>query len=166
MAKVHRVLDAQLGAKWRDRFELFEDVPVAAAGIGQVHKGIWTDGREVAVKIQYPGADEALRADLKLIRRFSWVVKQIAPRADVDRLISEIAESLEVELDYRREADYQRAFAKAFAGEDKFRVPAVVASAPKIIVSEWLAGRRLSAIIADGTPDERDAVCALLSSSP
>ncbi|HEU4362202.1 MAG TPA: AarF/UbiB family protein [Mycobacterium sp.] len=161
-AKVHRVLDAQLGTKWRERFESFEDVPVAAASIGQVHRGVWKDGREVAVKIQYPGADEALRADLKLIQRFSWVIKQIVPRADVDRLVAEISESLEAELDYREEAEHQRAFAKAFAGEDKFRVPAVVASAPKVIVSEWMEGRRLSAIIAGGTAAERNSVCTLL----
>src|SRR6185437_4371192 len=69
---------------------------------------------------------------------------------------------IEAELDYRREADYQRAFAKTFAGDQKFFVPAVVASAPKVIISEWTEGRRLSAIIAEGTPAERNSVCALL----
>ncbi|OHV05675.1 ABC1 kinase family protein [Mycobacterium talmoniae] len=161
-AKVHRVLDAQLGTKWRERFQSFDDKPVASASIGQVHQGIWKDGRRVAVKVQYPGADEALRADLKLIQRFSWVAKQVMPRADVDRLVSEVSERIEAELDYRLEADYQRAFAKAFAGDPKFSVPAVVASAPKVIISEWMEGRRLSKIIADGTPDERDSACALL----
>ena len=67
-AKVHRVLDAQLGTKWRNRFASFDDTPVASASIGQVHKAVWSDGREVAVKIQYPGADEALRADLKTMQ--------------------------------------------------------------------------------------------------
>lgn len=161
-AKVHRVLDAQLGTKWRQRFESFDDTPVASASIGQVHRGIWNDGREVAVKVQYPGADEALRADLKLIQRFSWLAKQIVPRADVDRLVSEVSERIEAELDYRQEADYQRAFAKAFANDQKFFVPAVVASAPKVIISEWAEGRRLSTIIAEGTQEERDSVCALL----
>ncbi|MGH3531571.1 MAG: ABC1 kinase family protein [Mycobacterium sp.] len=161
-AKVHRVLDAQLGTKWRERFQSFDDNPVASASIGQVHKGIWKDGSEVAVKIQYPGADEALRADLKLIQRLSWLAKQIAPRADVGRLVSEVREHIEAELDYRQEADNQRAFAKAFAGDPKFFVPAVVASAPKVIISQWMQGRRLSKIIADGTRDERDSVCALL----
>ncbi|MCV7380198.1 ABC transporter ATP-binding protein [Mycobacterium alsense] len=161
-AKVHRVLDAQLGTRWRERFESFDDTPVASASIGQVHKGTWKDGREVAVKVQYPGADEALRADLKLIQRFSWVAKQIVPRAEVDRLVSEVSERIEAELDYRQEAEYQRAFAKAFAGDQKFAVPAVIASAPKVIVSEWMEGRRLSAIIAAGARGERDAVCALL----
>ena len=160
--KVHRVLDAQLGTKWRGRFRSFDDTPAASASIGQVHRAVWNDGREVAVKIQYPGADEALRADLKLIQRFSWIAKQVVPGADVDRLVSEIHDTIEAELEYRKEADNQRAFAKAFAGDPKFAVPAVVASAPKVVVSEWIEGRRLSAIIASGTQAERDAAAALL----
>ena len=83
--KVHRVLDAQLGTKWRDRFSSFDDTPVASASIGQVHKAVWSDGRDVAVKIQYPGADEALRADLKTMQRMVGVVKQLSPGADVAR---------------------------------------------------------------------------------
>ncbi|OBJ68338.1 AarF/UbiB family protein [Mycobacterium sp. 1274756.6] len=161
-AKVHRVLDGQLGTRWRDRFESFDDTPVAAASIGQVHRAVWKDGRQVAVKIQYPGADEALRADLKMIKRFSWVFKQVVPGADVDRLIAEVSDTLEAELDYRDEADNQRTFAKAYAGDEKFFVPAIVASAPKVIVSEWSEGRRLSSIIADGTADERNDACARL----
>ncbi|WP_024441619.1 AarF/ABC1/UbiB kinase family protein [Mycobacterium sp. UM_WGJ] len=161
-AKVHRVLDAQLGTKWRERFASFDDTPAASASIGQVHRAVWKDGREVAVKIQYPGADEALRADLKLIQRFNWVAKQVVPGADVDRLVSEINDTLEAELEYRQEADNQRAFAKAYADDPKFFVPAVIASAPKVIVSEWIDGRRLSEIIKSGTKEERDSACALL----
>ncbi len=82
-SKVHRVLDGQLGTKWRERFSSFNDTPVASASIGQVHKAIWSDGREVAVKIQYPGADEALRADLKTMQRMVGVLKQLSPGADV-----------------------------------------------------------------------------------
>lgn len=161
-AKVHRVLDAQLGTKWRQRFQFFDDDPVASASIGQVHEGVWNDGRRVAVKVQYPGADEALRADLKLIQRFTWIFKQLAPRAEVDRLVAEITEHIDAELDYREEAEHQRAFAKAFAGDPKFCVPAVVASSPKVIISEWMEGRRLSGIIAEGSQEERDSACALL----
>ena len=81
--KVHRVLDGQLGTRWRERFASFDDAPKASASIGQVHKAVWHDGREVAVKIQYPGADEALRADLKTMKRLVSVFKQVAPGADV-----------------------------------------------------------------------------------
>lgn len=155
-AKVHRVLDGQLGTKWRDRFASFDDQPVASASIGQVHKAIWSDGREVAVKIQYPGADEALRADLKTIQRLVGVFKQLAPGADVQGVVDELIERTELELDYRLEADNQRAFATAYADHPHFKVPAVVASAPKVVIAEWMDGVPMSAIIREGTAEQRD----------
>ena len=154
--KVHRVLAGQLGTKWRERFASFDDTPVAAASIGQVHKGVWADGREVAIKIQYPGADEALRADLKTLRRMTGVLKQLAPGADVQAVVDELIDRTEMELDYRLEANNQRAFAKAYEGHPHFFIPRIVGSAPKVVVSEWIDGKLMSAIIRDGTPDERD----------
>ncbi|HVK23105.1 MAG TPA: AarF/UbiB family protein, partial [Actinokineospora sp.] len=67
----HRQLALQLGRSWADRFAEFDDTPAAAASIGQVHKAVWHDGRTVAVKVQYPGADEALLSDLRQLQRFS-----------------------------------------------------------------------------------------------
>jgi len=154
--KVHRVLDGQLGTKWRARFTSFDDTPVASASIGQVHRGVWSDGREVAVKIQYPGADEALRADLKTMRRMTSMLKQLAPGADVQAVVDELIERTEMELDYRLEANNQRAFAKAYEGHPHFLVPHVVGSAPKVMVSEWTVGKSMAEIIRAGTPDERD----------
>lgn len=155
-AKVHRVLDGQLGTKWRSRFASFDDTPVASASIGQVHKGVWSDGREVAVKIQYPGADEALRADLKTMQRMVSVFKQLAPGADIQGVVDELIERTEMELDYRLEADNQRAFAKAYQDDPHFVVPHVVASSPKVMITEWIDGKPMAQIIRDGTVDERD----------
>jgi predicted unusual protein kinase regulating ubiquinone biosynthesis (AarF/ABC1/UbiB family) len=155
-AKVHRVLDAQLGTKWRDRFASFDDRPIASASIGQVHKAVWADGREVAVKIQYPGADEALRADLKTMQRMVSVLKQLSPGADVEGVVDELIERTEMELDYRLEADNQRAFAKAYRDHPHFVVPAVVASAPKVVIAEWIDGIPMSVIIREGTQEQRD----------
>src|ERR1700754_1742550 len=150
-AKVHRVLDGQLGTKWRERFASFNDTAVASASIGQVHKAVWSDGREVAVKIQYPGADEALRADLKTMQRMVGVVKQLAPGADVQGVVDELIERTEMELDYRLEADNQRAFAKAYRDHPHLAVPGVVASAPKVVIQEWIQGIPMADIIRDGT---------------
>jgi len=154
--KVHRVLDAQLGTTWRDRFTSFDDEPVASASIGQVHKGVWLDGRDVAVKIQYPGADEALRADLKTMRRLTSMLKQLAPGADVQSVVDELIDRTEMELDYRLEANNQRAFAKAYEGHPRFAIPHVIGSAPKVVVSEWIEGKPLAEIIRSGSPEERD----------
>jgi predicted unusual protein kinase regulating ubiquinone biosynthesis (AarF/ABC1/UbiB family) len=154
--KVHRVLDAQLGTKWRERFSSFEDTPVASASIGQVHRAVWSDGRDVAVKIQYPGADEALRADLKTMQRMVKVLKQLSPGADVQGVVDESIERTEMELDYRLEADNQRAFAKAYEGHPDFVIPHIVASAPKVVIQEWIEGIPMSVIIREGTPEQRD----------
>lgn len=161
-AKVHRVLDQQLGTKWRERFQTFDDKAVASASIGQVHKAVWADGREVAVKIQYPGADEALRADLKTMQRMVGVLKQLSPGADVQGVVDELIERTEMELDYRLEADNQRAFAKAYAGHPEFVVPRVVASAPKVVIQEWIEGIPLSHIIREGTQEQRDLMATRL----
>ncbi|MBO0677610.1 AarF/ABC1/UbiB kinase family protein [Mycolicibacterium sp. S2-37] len=155
-AKVHRVLDAQLGTKWRERFASFDDTPIASASIGQVHKAVWGDGREVAVKIQYPGADEALRADLKTMQRMVGVLRQLSPGADVEGVVDELIERTEMELDYRLEAENQRAFAKAYRDHPHFTVPAVVASAPKVVIAEWIEGIPMSHIIRNGTQEQRD----------
>src|SRR5699024_2970813 len=155
-AQVHRVLDQQLGTGWRERFASFDDSPAAAASIGQVHRAVWADGREVAVKVQYPGADAALRSDLKQLRRLAPVFKPFAAGTDVKALIDELAARTEEELDYRIEADRQRAFAAAYADDPAVVIPRVVASSPQVVVTEWLEGTPLSQVVADGDQDTRN----------
>ena len=75
--------------KWRERFRHFDDQPAAAASIGQVHRATWRDGRDVAVKIQYPGAATALMADLNQLARFARVFAALFPGMDVKPLIAE-----------------------------------------------------------------------------
>jgi predicted unusual protein kinase regulating ubiquinone biosynthesis (AarF/ABC1/UbiB family) len=162
-ATVHRVLDEQFGKLWTERFRSFDDVPAAAASIGQVHRAVWADGREVAVKLQYPGAGAALLSDLTQLTRLAWLFARISPGLEVKPLIAEIKERVLEELDYSLEADAQRTFAAAFAGDPQIAVPRVVASAPKVLVSEWMEGRPLSSIIASGTQPERDEAGTLLA---
>jgi predicted unusual protein kinase regulating ubiquinone biosynthesis (AarF/ABC1/UbiB family) len=160
---VHAVLSQQLGGRWRERFREFDDQPAAAASIGQVHRATWRDGRDVAVKIQYPGAGTALMADLNQLARFARLFAALFPGMDVKPLIAELKARVVEELDYGLEADAQRTFAAAYAGDAQIAVPRVVASAPKVIVSEWLEGMPLSRVIASGTRDERDRAGILLA---
>ncbi|WP_243789790.1 AarF/ABC1/UbiB kinase family protein [Saccharopolyspora gloriosae] len=160
---VRRVLEQQLGRAWRDRFAEFDDVPAAAASIGQVHRAVWHDGRDVAVKIQYPGAGEALRSDLRQLSRFSRLFQSLAPGAEIKPLLAELQDRMVEELDYRTEADNQRAFAAAFDGDENVLIPKVVASAPQVIVTEWVAGTPFSTIIADGDQRQRDEAGRLLA---
>ncbi len=161
--QTHRVLAEQLGRSWVGRFAHFDDEPAAAASIGQVHRATWHDGREVAVKVQYPGADEALRSDLRQLQRFSRLFQAFVPGTDVKPLLAELAERMDEELDYLAEADNQRAFVKAFEGDPEFLIPRVVASAPRVVVTEWATGTPLAEIIANGDAATRNLAGRLLA---
>ncbi len=129
----------------------------ALASIGQVHKGRWHDGREVAVKVQYPRAGEALRSDLRQLARVARSIGPLVPGLDVKPLVAEMQARMEEELDYDLEASAQRAFAAAYAGDPDIVVPDVVAHGPATLVTEWLdSTSSLAKVIAEGTQEERD----------
>ncbi len=117
--RVHRVLDEQFGRNWRKHFLDFDDEPAAAASIGQVHRGVWHDGRTVAVKVQYPGADVAVQTDLKQLQRFSRLFNLVVPGLEARELIAEVRQRMIEELDYRSEAEHQRRFAAALADDPR-----------------------------------------------
>ncbi|MER6952639.1 AarF/ABC1/UbiB kinase family protein [Streptomyces sp. NPDC000618] len=160
---VHSVLAERLGEDWSELFLEFDDKPAAAASIGQVHRAVWHDGREVAVKVQYPGAGEALLSDLNQLSRFARLLGPLIPGMDVKPLISELKDRVSEELDYSLEAQAQHAHAEEFADDPDFAVPAVVHQRDQILVTEWMDGVPLSEVIADGTREQRDRAGQLLS---
>jgi len=162
-ASVHRVLTGELGADWRGRFRSFEDVPAAAASIGQVHRAVWADGSVVAVKIQYPGAGKALLSDLRQLSRVARMFSVLSPGLDVKPLLAELEARVSEELDYRLEARSQKTFAEAYDGDSEIRIPHVVAGSERVLVSEWMDGTPLSAIIAAGSREQRDRASLLLA---
>ena len=156
-ATVHHVLATELGTSWRSKLVEFDDDPAAAASIGQVHRGRWSDGREVAVKVQYPGAGEALMADLRQISRVARTFGSMVPGIDIKPLVAELQARVAEELDYSLEAEAQQAFADTFRDDPEFLVPAVVAHTDKVLVTEWLDSRSsLARLIAEGTQEERN----------
>ncbi|MEU1393068.1 MULTISPECIES: AarF/UbiB family protein [unclassified Nonomuraea] len=156
VATVHKVLAEQLGDDWRKHFLSFDDRPTAAASIGQVHKAVWNDGREVAVKIQYPGAGKALLGDFTQLARLGKMFGALLPGLDMKALLAELRERIAEELDYLREAEAQHAFALEYNGDPDFHVPDVVAANEMVLVSEWMDGTPLSRVITEGSKEERD----------
>ena len=160
-AVVHRVLDESFPAGWRHLFAAFDDRPVAAASIGQVHRAVWRDGTAVAVKVQYPGAAQALVADVGMLDRLAPAVRLAAPGLDARSLFAELRDRLADEVDYVLEADAQTAFADAFAGDADIVVPEVLVVEDRVLITRWLDGTPLAQVIAGGCQQDRDR-CGLL----
>ncbi|OEV05919.1 ABC1 kinase family protein [Streptomyces oceani] len=160
---VRSVLVEQLGEDWPKLFREFRDEPAAAASIGQVHRGIWHDGREVAVKVQYPGAGEALISDFAQLARFSRLLGPLIPGMDIKPLVRELQDRVTEELDYGLEAAAQRAYAAEYRDDPDVFVPDVLHESERVLVTEWVAGIPLAQVIAEGGQAERDRAGQLLA---
>src|SRR5436190_4652391 len=154
-----RVIEREYGEKLDDVFETFDPVPIAAASIGQVYRARLDDGRTVAVKVQYPGVAEAVRADMQNLGMILRLMKSVAPGPDVRSVAEEIRERIGEELDYELEASNQRAMARAFRGHPFIVVPEVVTSLSRerVVVSELVSGRG-SEEFKQLPQDERDRI--------
>jgi predicted unusual protein kinase regulating ubiquinone biosynthesis (AarF/ABC1/UbiB family) len=154
---VEPVLRDGLGPDWRRQLPHLDEDACAAASIGQVHRGQWHDGTDVAVKVQYPGVREALAADLRALSWSTRAMSLVARGASLPPLVSEIRVRLLEELDYLHEARVQRAFADAYADDDEVAVPSVLHAAPRVLVQTWMNGVPL-ALLADEPQNIRDSI--------
>ncbi len=141
--QMRRVIEEDLDEPISDVFSSFDEEPIAAASIGQVYRAtLGKDGREVAVKVQYPGVASAVRADLQNLDMILRLLKRMTPGLDVKAIAEEINERIVEELDYELEAQNQRALARIFAGHPFIVVPDVVSSLSRerVLVSEFVRG--------------------------
>jgi predicted unusual protein kinase regulating ubiquinone biosynthesis (AarF/ABC1/UbiB family) len=140
--QMRRVIEDDLEEPIGGVFASFDEEPIAAASIGQVYHARLHDGREVAVKVQYPGVAAAVRADLQNLELIMRVLRRMTPRLDVKAMAEEIRERIAEELDYELEAQNQRSLARIFAGHPFIFVPDVVTelSRERVLVSEFVQG--------------------------
>jgi predicted unusual protein kinase regulating ubiquinone biosynthesis (AarF/ABC1/UbiB family) len=145
---MRKVMESELGAPLDEVFEAFDPEPVAAASIGQVYRARLPDGRDVAVKVQYPGVAQAVRADMQNLGIILRLMKRIAPGLDVKSTAEEIRARIGDELDYELEAQHQRTLARIFKGHPFIVVPAVVSSlcSERVLVTEYVTGLGFDAI--------------------
>jgi predicted unusual protein kinase regulating ubiquinone biosynthesis (AarF/ABC1/UbiB family) len=142
--EMRRVLEDELEAPLDQLFAEFDQEPIAAASIGQVYRARLTDGREVAVKVQYPRVAAAVRSDLKNLGMILRLARGIAPGIDPKALGDEIRRRIEEELDYELEAQNQRTLARIYRGHPFIVVPEVVTalSRERVLVTEYVRGAR------------------------
>ena len=140
--KVKDVLEEEWEEEPESLFESFEQEAAAAASIGQVHRAVLPDGRQVAVKIQYPGVAQAHRADMQNAGMIMRLAKALVPGLDAKAAAGELKERVLEELDYEYEGQNQRTFARAYRGHPFIYVPDVVSrlSRNRVLVTEWVDG--------------------------
>jgi predicted unusual protein kinase regulating ubiquinone biosynthesis (AarF/ABC1/UbiB family) len=141
--QMSRVIEEDLEAPIDEIFSSFEKEPIAAASIGQVYRAtLAEDGREVAVKVQYPGVAGAVRADMQNLGMIMSLLKRMTPGLNVKAITAEVRERIEEELDYELEAGNQRSLARIYAGHPFIVVPEVIGSLSRerVLVSEFVSG--------------------------
>merc|ERR1712086_415970 len=148
-SQLNQVLTSELGVNWREQLAEFDQQPIAAASIGQVH-----DGTAVAVKVQYPGVGESIRSDLRSLEQLATMTGILPDKLYAANIVRVASEELADECRYTREAEFQTKFREVANGWDGFRVPAVIPelSSDKVLTSEWVYGEPLGSVCKQTTP--------------
>jgi len=160
---IEKVVTQDLGGALSTHFADFDQEPIAAASIGQVHRATTRDGRDVAVKVQYPGIAEAIHADMKNLRLALRLLNVIAPGINTGAIADEIRDRISEELDYELEASNQRAMARAYRDHPFIYVPQVIGDLcrERVLVMDFVEGERF-AEVRQRTAAERDRIGEIL----
>jgi len=157
--EMSRVMREELGESPSQAFAELDPAPIAAASIGQVYRGRLHDGRDVAIKVQYPGVNDAVRADMQNLGMLMRLAKRITPQMDVKAVTDEIRARIIEELDYELEASNHRTLARLYRGHPFIYIPPVVTEMcrERIIVTEYVEGDRFEQLTS-GTQEERNRI--------
>ncbi len=157
---VDQVIREELGSSPETLFENFEKNSFAAASIGQVHRATLSNGQQVAVKVQYPGIEQAFEADFKNATLMGQISKIILRGMNVDEVVDELRDRLVEECDYALEAKNQHDFALAFSADSDIVIPDIVAShsAKRVLTSEFMVGERFHTYVKTASQQERNRI--------
>ena len=158
-AQLRDVLDAEWGKNWLGRFAKFNPRPIAAASIGQVHRATMKDGREIAIKVQYPGVKESIDADVDNVATLLRISGLFPEHLDISGLLEEAKRQLHEEADYAREAQQMMAYGTMLAGEDGFIVPQMVEefSTDRVLAMDFIPGAPIETL-EEASQEERNRV--------
>lgn len=162
-AQLQQVLNAEWGPDWRRRFVHFDPRPLAAASIGQVHRARLPDGRELAIKVQYPGVAASIDADVDNVATLLRLSNLLPSSLDIAPLLEEAKRQLHEEADYVREAAQMRHYRELLAGDPQFLVPAPVdaLTTTRVLAMDYVAGRAIDTL-AQAPQEQRDALLTAL----
>lgn len=156
--QLRRVLDSEWGPDWRRRFSRFNATPIAAASIGQVHRATLPDGRELAIKVQYPGVRESIDSDVDNVATLLRVSGVLPRELDLAPLLTEAKRQLHEEADYEREAAQMTRFADWLDGHTDYVVPRPLPelTTARVLAMDFIDGIPIEAL-ADAPQEQRDA---------
>lgn len=148
-AQLNKVLAAEWGGDWRKTFASFDATPIAAASIGQVHRATLHDGRQLAIKVQYPGVASSIDADVDNVATLLRMSGLLPPALDISALLAEAKRQLHEEADYRREAAQMQRYRTLLADDPAFIMPAPLdkLSGERVLAMDFIAARPIETLI-------------------
>lgn len=157
------LLKTEWGADWRRRFSHFEASPIAAASIGQVHRATLPDGRNLAIKVQYPGVRESIDADVDNVATLLRISSLLPAELNLQPLLDEAKRQLAEEADYIREGTQMRRFASLLAGDDRYVVPRLeeALTTSRVLAMSFVEGKAVETLV-DAPQETRDIAIAHL----
>ena len=161
--QLQQVLNREWGLPWRPRFRQFNATPIAAASIGQVHRATTHDGRDLAIKVQYPGVADSIDADVDNVATLLRVSGLLPAALDIAPLLTAAKEQLAREADYGREADYLQRYGRLLADDPRLVVPSFDPefSTDRVLAMSFVAGKPIESL-EDAAQDVRDTAVAEL----
>ncbi len=164
LGQIAKVLGQECGDNWQSQFQRFDFTPIAAASIGQVHKAVLKDGRQVALKIQYPGIRDSIDSDVDNVATLLRISRLLPEGLDLEPLLAEAKQQLHIEADYYQEAIAIRRYADLVADDERFEVPGVIdgLSSDTILTMQYLDGEPIESLADAETRQRNRAAHALL----